>query len=97
MSQIIASESYLTTARVVEVIAAGTLIDVPGRQQAETGVAHIWQNVMIQILDLVEHVCMCQHHTLHKDITCLNSAIVAPIKHIMSACECIKVSMDCRC
>lgn len=85
MGQVMASNPYLTTARVVKVIAAGALIDVPGRQQAEAGVAHIWQDVMVQILDLVEHICVCQHHTLHDDTAYLDSAIIAASEHMKSS------------
>lgn len=59
---------HLATARIVQVVTTGALVDMPGWQQAEACVSHIWQDVVIQILDLVEHVGMREHHALHQHI-----------------------------
>ena len=52
------------SARIQEV-AAGALIDVPGRQQAQGALSRARRQEMIQVVQLVSEIGVAQHDTLY--------------------------------
>ena len=66
-----------------EVVAAGALVDVPGRQQAQRALPGLGLEKIAQVVQLILQVAVREHHTLQADLP--NVGICLKKKHINRA------------
>ena len=59
-------EIYLCACTGIQKVAAGALIYVPGRQQAQRAIPSMWSQVVLQVVYLVLEIGMAEHDTLRR-------------------------------
>ena len=59
-------EFHLCACTGIQKVAAGALVYVPGRQQAQRAVPSMWSQVVLQVVYLVLEIGMAQHDTLRR-------------------------------